>query len=157
VSMTHNTRISECRRRWPAVSGMAVFAAVLAACGGSGGSSPGASAAQSSAQATSARPTSTRTSPCTSQAFLKVVKGSGSIQPTISGPPTCVDGYALQTFTAGPGGQAAQFFFKQAQNGSWTLIEGGDAISSIACQEIPAKVLKRLGALCPRAAYSSPS
>jgi hypothetical protein len=99
-------------------------------------------------------PSLSPTSSCTSQAFLNVVKSSGPIQPTISGPPTCADGYAVQTFTAGPGGQAAQFFFKQDQNGSWTLIEGGDAISSIACQVIPAKVLKRLGALCPPAAYA---
>jgi len=97
------------------------------------------------------------TSSCTSQAFLNVVKGSGPIQPTISGPPTCVDGYALQLFTAGPGGQAAQFFFKKAQNGSWTLIEGGDAIPTIACRVIPANVLTKLGAQCPSAAYAPSS
>jgi hypothetical protein len=100
----------------------------------------------------------TPTPSCTPQAFLKVVKGSGPTQPTISGPPICVDGYALQLFTAGPAGQAAQFFFKKAQNGSWTLIEGGNAIPTIACRVIPASVLTKLGAQCPPAAYaSSPS
>ena len=89
-------------------------------------------------------PSATPTS-CSSQTFLRVVGGND----VISGPPRCADGYALQIFTAGVGGQAAPFFFKQGTNGVWTLIEGGDAIPTIACSTIPANVLTKLGAQCP--------
>jgi O-glycosyl hydrolase len=87
---------------------------------------------------------------CSSQTFLSVVGGDD----VISGPPRCADGYALQIFTAGVGGQAAPFFFKQGSNGVWTLIEGGDAIPTIACSTIPANVLTKLGAQCPGAALA---
>jgi hypothetical protein len=78
-------------------------------------------------------------------------KGSGG-SPTISGKPTCVNGYALQIFTAGPGGQPAQFFFKANKSGSWMLIEGGNAVPTIACDKIPGNVLVKLKAACPKAA-----
>ena len=100
-------------------------------------------------------PSATPDSSCNSQTFLRVVSSKGPAQPTISGPAKCADGYALQIFTAGPGGQAAQFFFKQSTSGTWTLIEGGNAISTIACQAIPAKVLQQLGAQCPPAALAT--
>jgi hypothetical protein len=99
-------------------------------------------------------PTSTRqAAPCESKEFLLVLASRGYKSATISGPPKCADGYGLQLFTAGPGGQAAQFFFEQ----HWTLLEGGDAIPTIACQEIPASTLIKLGAQCPPAAYAKPS
>ena len=94
-------------------------------------------------------PSATPTS-CSSQTFLSVVGGDD----VISGQPRCADGYALQIFTAGVGGQAAPFFFKQGSNGVWTLIEGGDAIPTIACSTIPANVLTKLGAQCPGAALA---
>jgi lysophospholipase L1-like esterase len=95
-------------------------------------------------------PSATSTSSCSSQAFLSVVGGDD----VISGPPRCADGYALQIFTAGAGGQAAQFFFKEGSNGTWTLIEGGDSIATVACSTIPAVVLNKLGAQCPTAALA---
>jgi hypothetical protein len=92
---------------------------------------------------------------CTTSTFLSVVRGKGyGNQIGAHGQPTCANGYALQVFTPYPGGQAAQFFFKQAADGSWKLIEGGDALPTVACQTIPAPVLAKLGASCPPAAQS---
>ena len=92
---------------------------------------------------------------CTTSTFLSVVRGKGyGNQIGAQGQPTCANGYALQVFTPYPGGQAAQFFFKQAADGSWKPIEGGDALPTIACQTIPAPVLTKLGANCPPAAQS---
>ena len=92
---------------------------------------------------------------CTTSTFLSVVMGKGyGNQIGAQGQPTCANGYALQVFTPYPGGQAAQFFFKQAADGSWKLIEGGDALPTIACQTIPAPVLTKLGASCSPAAQS---
>jgi hypothetical protein len=88
---------------------------------------------------------------CTRSTFLSVVhsKDYGS-QIGAQGQPTCANGYALQVFTPYPGGQAAQFIFKQAADGSWNLIEGGDALPTVACRTIPAPVLTKLGASCPQ-------
>ena len=103
---------------------------------------------------TTPSPSAIVTPPCSTQAFLDALGSKGGAEsPTPSGNPTCVDGYALQIFTAGPGGQAAQFFFMY-KGGHWTLIEGGNALPTKACSTIPANVLAKLGAQCPPAAIA---
>jgi hypothetical protein len=102
-------------------------------------------------------PSPASTSVCSSQTFLSVVRSKGYAQSvTPSGTPTCAGGYALETFVPYTGGQQAQFFFKKNPDGTWTIIEGGNAIPTIACRAIPAKILSLLGAQCPPAAMSPP-
>jgi lysophospholipase L1-like esterase len=95
-------------------------------------------------------PSNTTTASCNQQTFVNALGSSNAgASPTPSGSPTCADGYAMQVFTAGPGGQPSQFFFKQDSFGRWVLIDGGQAISEIACSTIPGPVLAKLGAQCP--------
>jgi hypothetical protein len=103
---------------------------------------------------TTPSPSSSPSASCHSRTFQSVVTAKYGPGPSASGQPTCDDGYALQVFTPYSGGQAAQFFFKQSPTGTWTIIEGGDSIPTIACQMIPPSVLTKLGALCPPAAYA---
>jgi hypothetical protein len=108
--------------------------------------------------APSPSPSPVSTSACSSQTFLSVVRSKGYAQSvTPSGMPACAGGYALETFVPYAGGQEAQFFFKKNPDGTWTIIEGGDAIPTIACRVIPASVLTKLRAQCPPAAYAQPS
>lgn len=98
-----------------------------------------------------------RPSDCSSQTFLGVVRSKGYAQSvTPSGTPTCAGGYALETFVPYTGGQEAQFFFKKNPDGIWTIIEGGDATPTVACQAIPPKALSKLGAVCPAGPMSPP-
>jgi hypothetical protein len=103
----------------------------------------------------SSSPSPVPTSACSSQTFLGVLRSNGYAQSvTSSGTPTCADDYALETFIPYSGGQQAQFFFKKNPDRTWTIIEGGNAVPTIACSTIPAAVLTKLGAQCPATALA---
>ena len=105
-------------------------------------------------------PTSPPEPSCPYDVFLRIARTKAGDTVTLAGQPTCADGYALQLFIPYPGGQEAPFFFKKDDNGSWTLLEGGDATPTVACSIISTSILVKLGAHCPPAgspATSSPA
>lgn len=94
---------------------------------------------------------------CTSAALVAALTSPSGEEPAVPvGSPRCADGYAFENFTAGAGGQEAPFFFKQTST-SWTLIEGGDSIPTIACAVIPTSTMTKLSYTCPAAAGPQPS
>jgi hypothetical protein len=94
---------------------------------------------------------------CTAAALVTALTGPSGEEPAVPvGSPRCADGYAFENFTAGAGGQEAPFFFKQTAT-SWTLLEGGDSIPTIACTVIPTSTMTKLDYTCPAAAGPQPS
>jgi len=87
--------------------------------------------------------------PCQADTFLGIARSTYGQTVTAAGPPTCAGGYAVETFTPYANGQEAPFFFQEASNGTWTLIEGGNATPTVACATIPAAVMAKFGFGCP--------
>jgi hypothetical protein len=105
-------------------------------------------------QTPTASPSPSPTAVCPSQVFQSLVLAKYGPAARAAGKATCAGTYALQDFTPYAGGQEAQFFFKQDVSGHWTIIEGGNAVPTIACSTIPVAVLTKLGAQCPAVALT---
>lgn len=98
---------------------------------------------QTHAPAVPPSPTTSRTSGCSSTVLLNLMLAQGAGFTGVSGPPTCLGGYAMQDFKfpQGPTSNYPTYFFKSDRYGGWSVLGGGAIGDTMTvCDALPASV-----------------